>query len=396
MINPKLIDSHSSVSQVLYDGLGIFDVVYLNGMPSVGKTTLAKHALKITKHNYVYIDCNELSTPIELLTSICKQLLEKIRNKGLSDNYGSKTITLTIFTKFIKEYSDLARVKFDERSVIALDDFDKLKRTPIVDTVLYLNSIPNICLLLISRDADIIDVFKCPSQVWNIQEKMLSITIPPFSKEDLIKIIVDKSKISKMPMNSFKTFTNNMVITHYVSTTKDLLELMSMCHDEFPKYHESQVNRKKNNTSPKKSRENCGDEAADSTTHMLYISAYIASFSKPSHDKINFGGATRGKTSSRRAKLEDNQPIQFTLERLAQIHRSLWYLIYDNETRYELPDYSVRKIGRMEALGKIRQVGGSELNSTSKFKMTSKISKSFVNQIMGHFRLKIEDFNGLY
>lgn len=395
------MESRHRVLQYIRQSLRTQDILLLTGMSSVGKTTIVKHVLASSNCIYSFINCEKIATGSQLLNEICSQFLNQHSNNGIKRKYEDKIHGTSNFISFIQDYSMLPGLKSFDRMIVAFDKAEQLTSASLLDTFLFLHTyFLNIGIVCIANDFEFLQSIRSSGVISDIEARCDKIEIPPWSKEDVAQIIIQKSNINgtDILVDEFDRFVNNVVITHYNTTTKDLLELKSICHDEFGEYMTKEnrksilapIHVKQDKKAPTKP-----NRTTDCSTLLFYVAAYIAAFTKPQHDKINFVREQRRKKSKTPKFNEDrHKPKQFTLERLTHIHRVLWaYVTIPHDD--PLPEHTLRLINRMETIGIIRRVTGSDFDSLTRYKITPKLSLKFIQSIAECLEIPLDSFFGL-
>ncbi|XP_014284487.1 origin recognition complex subunit 5 [Halyomorpha halys] len=196
------------------------DVIFISGHPAVGKTNVTLECLKHCKINYAYINCVECYSYRLLHEQILMQLTE---NKS--------KLKCDTFMELI-HHLKLVVTKISEKFIIVLDGAEYLEElnanyfSAFCRLQEFVNSI-NICVICISS---------LLPEKFNLHTSLITIHFPQYSKDELLKIL----KLTKPEdcSNSFYENYLNSALMIFLRMTRDLNEMKFLVSSNFEKYCE--------------------------------------------------------------------------------------------------------------------------------------------------------------
>lgn len=431
MIQHEIFGVHLNSYRSLCEGIILDQIVWVSGLPCVGKKTLVRKVIEDDpSYAGLFINCSLIATPTSLYLEILKCIADNVYPLRVPE----KTITAIEFVRLFKEARQATRDRI-EKLIVVFDRFEHLKRTSVVDCLNVLYTGLELSLILITTD-DVhtaLASIKCGTLKAILLNRSRDVSLCPWTKNDIINFILREPEVKRFE-DLYRVYVNNVVNMVYDCSTKNGLEIRSYCienFDHFLDFYRSKarallVKQRKldpdeeltdhvlsefqadrsliQNTiaafldSFKNMVRNQGEElrplVSDKSekresekrvlvsTGCLIVAAYIAAHTRPSDDKKNF---VKYQKRNLRSKSYGSNRVgrkPFKLERLLQIHKALSNLAkgipdYDENSLYELPDSVLSDLETFVDLG-IITCHGDGLDSSTNYKVSSFLSRDYV------------------
>lgn len=419
------IQAHEYIHDDLGSALLNRKLIYLSGHKSSGKTTLLKKILdeKVITNEIisVYIDCYLQTSVLKLLDEIREKLLKIFSNNALIFDYGqisSKNIFFD-FIKFLNLQRESSAEFGDHKIMIVLDHADFLEKCPLMDAIEILWNISQhvdpLKLLICTNDCYFLNYIKNFNVRADMKLCLSYIQVPPWAKDDLINVILQD--MPKSHGDVYKKIVETTIQLFFVknnpNTPRYITTLKPICQDNFINYIEKVENLKAFDYKKFVEVMDIGEfkepnlERADEQISMiiLLVAAYVAAYTKPSHDKLNFVLFKKRNPSKRVAKSSD-QSKPFTRERLLHIHRSLNMMVtgcdgsLDQEYLQQLnvlPDLVLEYVSILEQIFVLIRIGSdaNSLDSECKYRISARLNRSYIYKIAKRIDLELDQLCGL-
>jgi len=444
------IKAHESQYQLLRNALESNDFICISGLPSVGKTTFVTRFLDKEKcYVYAHINCYHVATPTKLYSCIAESLGtgHKIRARGRTET--SLIRSLLDFKEFFQDYhQSVTKNTRTTRIFVILDHVELFKRTSLMEAVVSLSTIPDMLLILITESVyETLDTIKAAAPRLRIQNRTSIIELAPWTKSDLIQLILLQPP--RQFDDLYRKFVNNVVAIVHSKNTNDPVEIRSFCQENFGTFIEFYKTRikalaKKNGMLDSDSSDISDSELEEYSVDSMYISssicsfldsfktmvarkdirsidqrnldikvalgtnimivaAYVAAYTRPSHDKRNFVKFQKKRLPKRAnsdyvSTVSSNRP--FTLERLLQIYACLNNLsrgISDDgkENSMNHLDSIASDVKLLQDLSILKCVGGDGLDSLSRFRISDRVERDYVQRSAQQVDLSLTNIYGL-
>lgn len=409
--------------------------ICVHGLPQSGKTTLVKQFFKERPDLIqVYLDCDELTSPSDLLIRITNGLAEQItKNKNVKPQ---KLMNNEDFYIRITELAEKApkEGRVPGKFFVILDNVHRWKKTFIFDNILMIETLSSmIHLVLISDEnmANLIDYVKAPSTRAHILDRAVNIEILAWEKNDIIDLILQD--LPKRYKTIYKIFVKIIVPLFHENRTKNFLWIRNYCQlhfEDFINYYQNNLNgpvddKKISTMSSEESKalstavtelgirfweqiKKTGGFTTDSHWYaidqevtlnksILIIAVYIAANTSVVDDRQNFVRYQK-KTKMRKEAPpmddEENETKTFTMERIIQIYRALTKLSApsdrsdeaqtssDTDLKPEPFDDSI--LSDLQFLEDIRMVqiySGDGIDSLTRYKIGGHVIREYVERI---------------
>lgn len=416
--------------------------ICLNGFPSVGKTTLVNMTLEDDPECLsAYINCRFFATASELYLRIIKSLADSLGDRKLKHKLADQgVIAFHSFHNNFAECLKSARAKNFKRVYVVLDEFDVLWKTSSLEAVGNLAILDDLKLIFISSASapDVISYFKVAAVRARIEDQLVAIDLPPWTKEDTIKIILQE--VPEKCQDLYEKFVHNVVIIVYSNNTKDFIEIRAFCQEHFGKFlefykkkvvekfkkynaddadmsdyeidefklpqaHVTQIIASYLQSFKEIARKNAmGDwERADidnrvvSSTSILIIAAYVAANTRPPHDKQNWVNFQKRGRISRKIYNDEEASISssFTLERLIQIYQSMFIRSRgisssEKQSPIDYPDSILGDITTLEKHNIVKVVSGDGFDALTRYKINNSVPRAYIQRLAGQNNISLE------
>lgn len=421
------LESQQNATKELLLYLPIVPITYLSGHGASGKTTIAKRVLDKLDDKLisVYVDCCSLTTPTGFLDAIALRLIEKYSTNEIIQAYGDRITSKESFFNFLRVYDEKRqKSKKNHRARminITLDHVDYLKKSNLIETAQYLwclnDNIASICFLFISHDSYFLDSFKKQSERAKTQKSAKFIQLVPWTTNDLV-LVISEDKPKKRP-EIYKDFVRNTIMTFSnkdgTGTNRYYNVLKELCQKNFEEYiktfHDKSKDKFAANLMLQRNREALKEESLRGQTNTtathtatficLLISVYLAAYTTAIDDKTNWIKRQKRVRHAKRSRIErgDKPAVSFTLERLLHIYRHMvCHLMRGTLTQNDiavLPDQVMEFVSLLERMYIIHRCGGDLLDSDTRYRVTNRLRKSYVQEQARLLQIELTDFVGI-
>lgn len=418
------------------------NIIFVTGLPCSGKTTSIERVIKKHKeYIHVIINCNQIFKTSALYIHILKSLI-----KSLDIVYQVPDQVLPV-QEFVYHYEQLSKLTVKKgftKTLLVFDRVERYKNNSMIETLPVFVSLQDVNLVMVTCRAPI-DIFNSLKDVTIrkvIYNRLKVIEIAPLKKEELTNFVLEQPPCKHEDL--YKTFANNVVLMLYDYSTKNYIEIRSYCQQNFEHFldffkarvkvtlvkerlikpseevtdsilEELDIHRrhgfitevvvsflesfKEMNRNVGADMRNVSFKKVEHTVVLgmgiLIVAAYIAAYTRPSHDKRNFVKfQKRTRCSTRLNCVEDGAKL-FTMERVLQIYKALSNLISDKPTQ-ELPDSVLGDLQALEDLGIIKCHTGDGLSTLTQYKISPNLSKDYVKFLaQSDLELDLSNLHGL-
>lgn len=425
--------------------------IYIFGPPSVGKTTIAKESLQ----NYefvmpIYLDCNSIAYPSKIHSEILKSIGSELKNKKkLSKLNLDKSMGNLEFARLFQILESEVRKAGYTQIYVLLDQIELFYKTPMMDTVVALSNLPDLCLMFTSTDSCDLFLTAINSDIARkrMRDLLSILELKNLTKSQIVECICEDKPVKFEKL--YRKFVSNMVSILYSTTTNNFIEIRTYCQENFGnflKFFEAGMNKigqEENSLDPGEtfdddyleeytSKYGGGptlgkilasyfssldglkppegmkdfnkidkDRKLNLTTGVLCVAAFVAANTSPADDKRNFLRFQKRKISRRSQSTKLSRT--FTLERLLQIYKGLISVVnrdtYNpNSKLYLSTDYRnsvLSDVSLLEDLKMIEIVTGDGFNPDSNYRLSNLISYAFVNRLAQNYELDLEHLHGI-
>lgn len=429
--------------ETLAKALSFATFIVLNGLPTVGKTTLLRYVLNSdSDFIYSYIDGNDnhIINSIQFYNRILDDLEGKLHEHKKQKTNPKKISSARDFVDAFEKLCEMRQSS--QRLIVALDRIEFFKKTPLMDCLNVLATTANLVLVIVTNGSActvVEDYFKSDSLSISLQRRMINIQLSPWSKADIVKQIC--KDLPRQYPDLYKKFVNNVVQIAYNTNTRDYKDLKLYCQENYIKfvrfYREKRFNqiRERSPTARDMNDEEIEENYCNRTSDNEIISSFFSSFksitqerdmsslanlnidakvelekgimivavyvtanTKPSDDKKNFV-----KLQKKRHKKENqngpNIARQFSLERLIHIYKELTLQVRGIESTiknpYKLTDDALGNVKMLEDLKIIQKIGSDIASSHTKFILSKNIGKGYIKKIAKNCGIQLEHYHGM-
>lgn len=418
-------------------------LIYVCGFASVGKTTLVQNVLKNSDYVYTYVNCCTIATSSALFIKICRSLSDKLQSKRkLLRKIPDKVMGAQDCADFCDELKTEVEKENRAKIFVVLDEVDLLQKTALMDSLYALLTCSSINLILISRESpdQMCMHIKNSTMTIRFRDRCDTIEMKYWEKQELVEVILQQEPTDHVDL--YRKFVHNVVNILYIQNTRDFRELRKFCQtnfDKFIEYHNKRTQESAVKNTPsgdRKSRrglsratnethenpayimniinsfiQNCDelkvghlsqssysdlDKKCNFGTSILIVAAYICGHTTPACDIRNFVKLQKKKMKLPKIKEVENSKI-FTLERMLQVFRSLAQLAREDENFNELDfrDSILRDVRLLEELTMLKIVTGDGLDTSTRYKISSILTREYVERIAKQCYIELQHFVGL-
>ena len=201
-----------------------YNTLFVYGPSGSGKTLLVKQCIRTLNFEYIYVNCLETYS-------------ERLFYDSISKSFGVYSYEIDSFSKLINLISN--SIELDDRPLFIVCDKAEFLRaldSHIISILLCMGeyfSSKNVCSILISE----LPLSKFMENI-SVREP-IQVYIPPYAKEDTIRLLVEKSN-SIYSHQSISSFFHN-IWPIFNSVCQNNTEFVRICCELFPYYTEHTV-----------------------------------------------------------------------------------------------------------------------------------------------------------